>query len=82
MDFCNKFYRPPEIILGYKNYDYKTEIWSFGCVVAELLKFHLMNDRIGGMNQLLDLPLFKGKNCFLNEKQSDKKNDELISKKD
>lgn len=31
----SRFYRAPEILLG-ANYDCKIDIWSFGCVVAEL----------------------------------------------
>ncbi|KAG7666137.1 uncharacterized protein J8A68_000395 [[Candida] subhashii] len=31
----SRFYRAPEVILG-ANYDQKIDIWSFGCVIAEL----------------------------------------------
>lgn len=30
-------YRAPEITYGYKNYDEKIDIWSIGCIFAELL---------------------------------------------
>ena len=30
-------YRAPEILLGSENYDYKVDIWSLGCVFAEML---------------------------------------------
>jgi len=33
----SRFYRPPEIILMEKNYDAYVDIWSVGCVFAELL---------------------------------------------
>ena len=33
----SRFYRPPEIILMEKNYDACVDIWSVGCVFAELL---------------------------------------------
>lgn len=28
------WYRAPELILGYKKYDYKVDVWSVGCVLA------------------------------------------------
>ena len=31
-----RWYRAPELILIEKNYDEKIDIWSFGCVFAEL----------------------------------------------
>ena len=33
----SRFYRPPEIILMEKNYDQKVDMWSMGCIFAELL---------------------------------------------
>ena len=32
-----RWYRPPEIILLEKSYDYQVDIWSTGCIYAELL---------------------------------------------
>ena len=41
LDFTNKvvtlWYRPPELLLGATRYDYKIDIWSAGCIFAELL---------------------------------------------
>uniref|UniRef100_A0AC35GCN0 Protein kinase domain-containing protein n=1 Tax=Panagrolaimus sp. PS1159 TaxID=55785 RepID=A0AC35GCN0_9BILA len=34
-------YRAPEILLG-KNYDKRADIWSIGCIFAELIKKHVM----------------------------------------
>ena len=31
-----KWYKAPEIIFGNKNYDKSVDIWSFGCLIAEL----------------------------------------------
>jgi serine/threonine protein kinase len=42
----SRFYRAPEVILGAK-YDYAIDMWSFGCLVAELS---------------LGIPLFAGDN--------------------
>jgi cyclin-dependent kinase 12/13 len=29
------WYRSPELMLQYRKYDYKVDIWSLGCVFAE-----------------------------------------------
>lgn len=33
---CTRWYRPPEILLGERNYTYAIDIWGVGCIVAEL----------------------------------------------
>lgn len=38
-DFCSRYYRPPEVILNLDNYDYRADVWSYGCIVAELFKY-------------------------------------------
>ncbi|EOB12741.1 Glycogen synthase kinase-3 beta [Nosema bombycis CQ1] len=43
---CSRYYRSPENLLGNKNYSFKIDVWSAGCVIAELRTF---------------TPLFKGK---------------------
>ncbi|KAJ9457136.1 Mitogen-activated protein kinase HOG1 [Diplonema papillatum] len=32
-----RWYRAPELIIGFKNYDTKVDIWSLGCVLYEML---------------------------------------------
>ncbi|AFN83372.1 Mrk1-like Ser/Thr protein kinase [Encephalitozoon romaleae SJ-2008] len=32
---CSRFYRAPENLLDYKEYDFKIDVWSAGCVIAE-----------------------------------------------
>lgn len=32
-----RWYKPPEILMGKSEYDFKVDIWSAGCVVAELI---------------------------------------------
>ena len=42
----SRYYRAPEVILGFA-YDSKIDIWSFGCIMAEL---HLGYPLFGGKN--------------------------------
>lgn len=44
-------YRPPEILLGSKNYNHKADMWSIGCVMAEMVNVEKK-------------ALFRGKNKF------------------
>jgi glycogen synthase kinase 3 beta len=34
---CSRYYRAPELIFGNMDYDSSIDIWSFGCVLAEML---------------------------------------------
>ena len=45
---ATRWYRAPEIILSWKEYTEKIDIWSVGCILAELL---------------LRKPLFQGQDC-------------------
>lgn len=46
---CSRYYRAPELILGYENYTSYIDVWSIGCVIAEMF---------------LGFPLFIGKSSF------------------
>lgn len=46
-DVATIWYRAPEIILNWSHYDYAVDIWSVGCIMAEMI---------------LKEPLFKGNN--------------------
>lgn len=43
----SRYYRAPELILGQEVYSYKIDLWSVGCIIAEMYLGH---------------PLFMGKN--------------------
>lgn len=46
----SRFYRAPEVILGC-NYDYKIDVWSLGCVLAELATAQVLfqSDSLSGV---------------------------------
>jgi serine/threonine protein kinase len=35
----SRWYRAPEIIIGLKDYDKKVDVWSAGCILADLMRF-------------------------------------------
>ena len=37
VDVGTKWYKAPEILYGSRNYDEKVDIWSLGCIFAELI---------------------------------------------
>ena len=34
---CSRYYRAPELIFGATDYTQSIDVWSVGCVIAELL---------------------------------------------
>ena len=34
---CSRFYRPPELVVGATKYTTQVDVWSMGCVIAELV---------------------------------------------
>tara|TARA_B110000285_G_C15062558_1_gene583203 strand:+ start:775 stop:1023 length:249 start_codon:yes stop_codon:yes gene_type:complete len=54
-----RWYRPPEIILSSTDYDFKVDVWSLGCIFAEL-----MFTWQSGINNPDNRYLFKGRSCY------------------
>ena len=55
-----RWYRAPEVILVSDHYDYAIDIWSVGCIFAELLNMIKENVADPCDRQ----PLFPGTSCF------------------
>lgn len=34
---CSRFYRAPELLFGKTDYDGAVDVWSAGCIVAEMV---------------------------------------------
>ena len=34
---CSRYYRAPELIFGATSYNHSIDVWSVGCVIAELM---------------------------------------------
>lgn len=45
-NFCTRYYRPPEVILGSNKYDFKVDVWSYGCIVAEMYRYVLNQEKV------------------------------------
>ena len=45
---CSRYFRPPELVIGAKYYTTQVDVWSIGCVIAELV---------------LSKPIFPGKSA-------------------
>ena len=56
----SRFYRPPEVILMEKHYDAGVDIWSAGCIFAELLNC-LCSDKKLTMKEKILMP---GSSCY------------------
>lgn len=55
-----RWYRAPELILIEKNYDDKIDVWSLGCIFAELL--HCL--KCPELEMMPRKPFFPGQSCF------------------
>ena len=54
---CALFYRAPELLLGATEYSVAVDMWSFGCIVSEmLLGFPLFANEASTYQQLLEVP--------------------------
>ena len=59
----SRWYRPPEIILIEKNYNKAIDIWSLGCVLAEML-YCCSSNKNRLTKNFDDRFLFQGSSCF------------------
>uniref|UniRef100_A0A6B2EE16 Protein kinase shaggy-like isoform x2 n=1 Tax=Phlebotomus kandelakii TaxID=1109342 RepID=A0A6B2EE16_9DIPT len=52
---CSRYYRAPELIFGAINYTSKIDVWSAGCVLAELLLGQPIFPGDSGVDQLVEI---------------------------
>ncbi|KAL1932924.1 hypothetical protein VTP01DRAFT_8602 [Rhizomucor pusillus] len=52
---CSRYYRAPELIFGATNYTVNIDIWSSGCVMAELMLCQPMFPGESGIDQLVEI---------------------------
>ena len=52
---CSRYYRAPELIFGATDYTTAIDIWSLGCVMAELLLGQPLFPGESGVDQLVEI---------------------------
>ncbi|KAG9118960.1 regulator of ime2 [Ceratobasidium sp. 392] len=52
---CSRYYRAPELIFGATNYSTNIDIWSTGCVMAELMLGQPLFPGESGIDQLVEI---------------------------
>jgi serine/threonine protein kinase len=52
---CSRYYRAPELIFGATNYTTAIDVWSVGCVAAELLLGNPLFPGESGVDQLVEI---------------------------
>mmetsp|Transcript_23897 Transcript_23897/g.32545 ORF Transcript_23897/g.32545 Transcript_23897/m.32545 type:complete len:82 (-) Transcript_23897:84-329(-) len=57
---ATRWYRAPEILLGCPNYGEPSDIWSFGCVIAELYLGRPLFPGSSTLNQMSRIILVTG----------------------
>lgn len=75
---CSRYYRAPELIFGATNYTTKIDIWSSGCVMAELLLGQPIFPGESKIDQLVEIIKVLGtptreEICSMNENYSEHK---------
>ncbi|KAG6378172.1 kinase-like protein [Boletus reticuloceps] len=61
----SRYYKAPELLVGYKLYDYSLDIWSVGCMLASMIfrKEHFFRG-VDNDDQLLKILRALGTDCF------------------
>jgi len=52
---CSRYYRAPELIFGATDYDYCIDVWSTGCVMAEMMLQEPLFPGESGIDQLVEI---------------------------
>ncbi|CAJ1354503.1 unnamed protein product [Effrenium voratum] len=52
---CSRYYRAPELIFGASNYTTAVDLWSAGCVLAEMLRGRPLFPGENGVDQLVEI---------------------------
>jgi kinase len=52
---CSRYYRAPELIFGATEYNNSIDVWSVGCVMAELLLGQPLFPGESGVDQLVEI---------------------------
>lgn len=59
-EVATRWYRAPEVLLGSQNYDKSADVWSIGCIMAEMLSGKPFFPGNSTLNQLERIVSFTG----------------------
>ena len=57
---CSRYYRAPELLLNSGHYSTSTDMWSFACVLAELILLKPLFHGANSMDQLIEIVCVRG----------------------
>lgn len=60
-EVATRWYRAPEVLLGSKTYDKPADIWSVGCILAEMMIYKPIFPGNSTLNQLERILMFTGR---------------------
>ena len=63
-EVVTQYYRAPEILMGARHYTSAVDVWSAGCIMAELLSRRILFQAQTPMQQVLHVMLFAGRQLF------------------
>lgn len=52
---CSRYYRAPELILECSEYSTKVDMWSMGCVIAEMVAGKALFSGSNNMDQIIKI---------------------------
>ena len=70
-----RWYRAPELGLVEQHYDQAQDMWSFGCILYELIKYTIRDTSKTAREFNRERYLFQGKSCFPLTPVESEKND-------
>ncbi|CAL1298980.1 unnamed protein product [Larinioides sclopetarius] len=65
LEVVTQYYRAPELLMGAKHYSYAVDIWSVGCIFAELLSRRILFQAQSPIQQVTDSYLYIGFPIFI-----------------
>ena len=60
----SRWYRAPEISLVERHYDQASDLWSFGCILYEMIQYTTRDHPLDDRSFMKYRHLFKGNSCY------------------
>jgi len=63
-EVVTQYYRAPELLLGANHYSYAIDVWSVGCIFAELLGRRILFQASSPLKQVIVYLFIPNKNIY------------------